>query len=169
MLSFAVGVLGTSLGFAGVLEVSTSRKKENATPVKMKGDFHTSSEQVYYKVAVKNGPMKPFPPLTAKYIVFVERQKVGEKMGSEIIEKLTGTAQVGELPKGGKAEFQTLTITLNQTGLGNGYVAFTSGGRIRAQDSIKGIWIKFFDGDQEVDEYANPSTLTKRYVFNTKE
>ena len=66
------------------------------------------------------------------------------------------------------------SVKLNSAGLGTGktldggatITIYANGGRVKAQDSIKGIWIKFFDGVNEVDEYANPTTLTKKNVWN---
>lgn len=164
-LSLVMALLVPSIGLAGDLEVIASKKKEDSVPTKGNGGNKVQgSESCFYKVNITNKSFKPKPALTARYVIFVERQKLGEKIGSELIEKIRGEAPVKELAGGGKAEFISQSVKLHTSGLIGNY-AFFDGGRMKAQDTVKGIWIKFYDGANEVDEFVNPTSLAKKNVW----
>lgn len=148
---------------AGDLQFTVERKKVDAVGAKPTelGGAANRSETWHYQVKVQNDGFKPTAALQAKYIVFVERQELGKKIGTETIEKVNGTATLQPMATGATAQFTTSDITLKESSLiGNSF--YLNGGRIHAKDSIRGVWIKLFDGTKEVDQYVNPSTIATK-------
>jgi len=147
-------------------QIAVLRKKANATRAKavQSGQTTKSTENLFYQVAVTNRAFKESPALKVKYVLFVERQEIGEKPGSEQIEKVRGDGSIAVLKPQGKATLDTSEVTLREQSLtGNWY--YSDGGRIKAKDSLTGIWIKLYDGDVEVGEYVNPTTLQGKHKW----
>ncbi len=116
------------------------------------------------QVQIENRTRKESPELTAKYMVIVKRQQLGQLAGKDEVDIVSGVEKVAPLRNLGKALFETKEVDLSQHALqGNFY--FVNGGITRAADQISGVWIKLFDGDREVYEYANPSTIKGRHKF----
>jgi hypothetical protein len=148
--------------------ITVARKTADATvpkAVKSGEPLTEKTETVFYQVTVANTAFKPSAALKAKYIVFVERQEIGEKAGSEQIEKIKGSADVKELKPREKETFSTSEIKLKEKGVTGNYI-YTSGGRIRAKDSLAGVWVKLYEGETEVAEYVNPTTLSNKHKWN---
>lgn len=148
---------------AGDLQISVLRKKGEAeqTTRVSEGETFKGKENYFYEVSVSNKSFKPSHALEARYILFVERQEMGQKIGSERVEKVKGTAKVAALDAHANTHFDTKTVSLRERGLVGAYY-YANGGRIKAKDSLTGVWIKLFDGNTEVAEYVNPTSLTSK-------
>ncbi len=149
-------------------QVSVLRKKADAIRAKAArpGEEITATETVFYQVTVANRAFKETGAVTARYILFVERQELGVKAGSEQIDKEKGENAVEALKPQGKVSFNTSEITLREQSLSGGNFIYLNGGRIKAKDSLVGIWVKLFEGETQVGEYINPSTLSNKYKWN---
>lgn len=177
--AMVLGIIATTCStFASDLQVTTSRKRLNSEEAYKGFHKHAQSDQtrinpgvkgakteeVGYAVNVSNRTFSPMPELEARYIIFVERQQLGAKKGTEQVEKITGKESVAGMPAKGNATFNTRSVKLHEQSLSGNWI-YANGGRIKAADSLIGIWIKFFDGDKEVGEYINPTTLTNRHQW----
>ena len=155
-----VALLAPCLLQAGDIKITAARKRVDASQAKMESEYTNSSEEKWrYEAQLVNGGFKPAPPLKARYIIFVQRQELGGKPGTETVEKLKGEAEVAALASHANGSFATNEVLLHHGSL-VGERHYPNGGRIKAQDVILGIWIKLFDGTTEVGEYVNPHTLT---------
>jgi len=174
-----LGMMATTcFTFASDLQVTASRKKISSA--ESHKSFHKNNisdqtrinpgvkgskqEKVNYAVNVTNRSFSPMPELEARYIIFVERQQLGAKKGTEQVEKITGKESVAGMPAKGSTVFNTQAVKLREQSLSGNWI-YSNGGRLKATDSIIGIWIKFFDGDTEVEEYVNPTTLANRHKW----
>jgi hypothetical protein len=126
------------------------------------GDESATSEKFIYNIKVQNRAFTDVPPLDVQYVVFLERQKIGEKKDKDTIERVVGTAKTEVLNR--KTMSQTVTTSelelWKRVLVGNFYYA--NGGRRKVEDNVAGIWVKVLHEGQVVAEYANPSTVTKR-------
>lgn len=152
--------------FAAGLEVKINKKtqEKKAAVGAGAGSIGKGFEVVSYQVDVQNKDFQAKPVLKARYILFVERQRVGQKIGDELVEKVKGEASVPELAAMKSAQFATEGVKLLEERLTGAYI-YADGGRIKAKDSLLGIWVKFFDGDTEVGEYVNPTSLKGRHQW----
>ncbi len=170
-IAFAlIGLAGSA--WASDFQVTTTRKVEDTS----KNNRHFGSktagrinpgvkgkkvETVYYAVNVTNRSFSAQPALQARYVLYVERQKLGEKIGTEKTDRIKGTSAIEGIAPKASISFDTTSIKLSEETLSGNWI-YANGGRMKAADKVLGIWIKFFDGDKEVGEYMNPTTL-KRY------
>jgi len=152
---------------AGGIEIKVNRKNLEAQRLKAPkfGENPTGSETVAYQVSVQNKEFKAMPPLKARYIIFVERQQIGQKVGTETVEQIKGEADVPEMGAMKGESFVTNGVKLLEEQLSGKYIAYTDGGRIKAKDRLVGIWVRFFDGETQVGEYVNPVNLKTRHTW----
>jgi len=159
LLALALVVI-PMLAQAGDFEITVQRKKEGLTPAKG-GTRLKSSQNWIGEVKVEYHAFKPSPELEARYIIFVKRQKIGQKQGEDEVEKVKGTATVAITP-GAPTTFYTSEVALYQAHMAPGWVP-REGGMQRAEDSVLGVWVKLFNGTTEVGEHVNPTTLAAKF------
>jgi hypothetical protein len=146
------------------IEVSADRKRLDVDRGKMvaEGDVHKASEKFQYVVKVEKRSFVDVPALDIKYVIFVERQKLGQPKESDTIERITGDGKTE--PLSATARFQSVNTNefelWERSLVGDFY--YTNGGRRKVLDNVKGVWVKVFHEGKMVAEYANPSTITKR-------
>ena len=128
-----------------------------ATP----GQVAKSTEDCIYTITLTNNAFKDAAAMEVKYLVFVERQRAGEKTGNEHIERVTGTKAVEGIKSHQKTSVETDKFTLNQNQLAAGW-HYTNGGKTSAKDSVKGVWVRVYQGGTVIGEYVNPSTIRTR-------
>ena len=161
LLSFGSPAIAAPLAKVQItaqLKRAAGTKKGNGAA----GSQVKATEKVSYALTVKNATFGDLPELTVDYILFVERQKLGEKKtGESPVERVTGTANVAGLPKQGSEVVTTDEVSLKTESLVGGY-HYINGGRIRAEDSVVGVWVRVSQAGQLVGEYAMPSTIIRR-------
>jgi hypothetical protein len=147
---------------AGDIEISWKRKTLDATTGKLAaGEVAKSTEDCVYTLTLTNKSFKDAPAMEIRYIIFVERQRAGEKIGNEHVERITGTKQVEGIKSHQKFAVDTDKFTLNQQQLSAGWY-FANGGKRGARDSVKGVWVRVYQGDEVIAEYVNPSSIKLR-------
>jgi hypothetical protein len=144
------------------VEVTADRKRvETGAPVFAR-DASSITEKFVYEIKVQNRTFADVPALDLRYLIFVERQKLGERKESDTVDRITGSAKVEPLNR--KTMVGTATtsefVMMKHTIAGDFY--FANGGRQKVADNVLGIWVKVFNGAKLVAEYTNPSTVTKR-------
>ena len=153
----------------GDLQITVQRERPTGklhptTLSKNSVQIASSEEDLHYKVTVRNGSIKSAPAATAKYIIFVHRQQLGEKDKPGEFEKIKGTASLDAIASNGNASFVTDNVTLKKQGVVVSWY-YPNGGLTKAQDSIEGIWVKIMDGDKMIGELKSPTTLNKKCVW----
>jgi len=150
-------VMVPMLAQAGDFLITMDRKKDGGG--NMKGDVEMKTSQNWVgEIKIENLTFKPTADLELRYIIFVKRQELGQKAGMDQVDQVKGTIPVKSLQSREKASFTTSEVTLRQQALAANY-RFTSGGSTKAADTVLGVWVKLFNGQTEVMEYVNPTTL----------
>ncbi len=127
-----------------------------------RGQESDSVEKCVYAVKVQNRTFGEVPELDLQYVIFVERQKIGEKKDKDTIERIPGSAKIKPFtPKEPSQIVPTSEFELHKRELVGGFY-YPNGGREKVEDNIVGVWIKVMKGGEAIAEYANPSTITKR-------
>ncbi len=159
--AFAV-LLAPAIALAGDLQITYQKRTEQAVRGKaVEGEVAKSAENASYTINITNNSSKDTEALDVKYIIFVERERVGQKKGTEQIEPIKGSAKAEPIKARQKTSVNTEPVTLHEAGLQGNYI-YSGGGKLKAKDSVKGLWIKVYQGDKVVAEYANPSTLATK-------
>lgn len=151
------------LAQAGDFQITMARSKGGSgNPTT--GATHKITQQWVGEIKVENLTFKPSVEVEAKYILFVKRQRLGAKPGTDEIEKVRGTAKVPSLNGREKHLFSTPEVTLHSVVLDGGYY-LKEGGATSAADSVSGVWIKLFKDGKVVGEYANPESVKTKYKW----
>jgi hypothetical protein len=92
-------------------------------------------------------------------MIFYKKEELGSKAPATQKHQ-SGSMSIDALKPHGKKSFTTNSVELNKSHL-TGHYYYSGGERIKAEDSLTGVWIRVYQGEQQLGEYANPSTLTK--------
>jgi hypothetical protein len=145
------------------LEIIATRKGV-ATDIKVKNDpdgpgtTARKKEQIY-QITVTNSSFKEVPEMELKYIIFLEREKLGSKAAS--IERVTGAAPLKALKVREKQTVETKDFALASESLAPGWI-FENGGKVRTRESVKGIWVRLYRDGQLVNELVSPSSIAAK-------
>jgi hypothetical protein len=144
------------------VDVSADRKRIEAGEAVSAGDTSKSSEKYVYEMKVQNRSFGDVPALDVQYLIFVERQKLGERKEKDTIDRITGSAKVEPLSRNTMVRtVSTSEIVLAKQSLGGG-MYYVNGGRQKVEDNIVGVWVRVLNEGKVIAEYTNPSTVTKR-------
>jgi len=154
--------LGTAL--AGDLQVSLERKRTGLRGEQAQLGLNSGTQKWIGEVKVESGAAQPTPELEARYIIYVRRQSIGQKVGDDKVQEVTGSAVVPSLKRRTPYVFDTAQIELKQQALAPDYY-LPKGGSTKASDSISGVWVKVFKGEVEVGEYVNPNFIKEKYKW----
>jgi hypothetical protein len=114
-----------------------------------------------YDIKVASAGFADLADLKVDYIIFVERQQLGKKKDVDVTVRMKGSDTIPALTKKEPKTVTSIPVELSKSNLVGNYT-FVNGGRIKVEDSVKGVWVRVTQGDKLVGEYANPSTITSR-------
>jgi hypothetical protein len=145
-----------------------AQRREHDDPSKKstKVDMTKKGEECTYDITVTNNSLKDAPALTVKYAIFVQMERLGEKANVQHSKRVNGSEDIPALKTQEKATVTTKSFDLMRQNLQAGW-SYKNGGRANAKDTVKGIWVKVFDGKTVVGEYANPSGITAKESWDT--
>ena len=163
---FTVILAGLTFAAAAELpgKVQISAQKKHAEVEKGtvggSGSKAKSTNKQSYVITIQNRTQGELRNLTLEYVVFVERQKLGQKKGEETVERVTGTKTVDSLGREPQV-VPTDSVALATENLVGTY-HYKSGGRIKAEDSLVGVWVRVSEDGKLIGEYALPTTAINR-------
>jgi len=162
LVLFGIGIYDASA--VDKIVISSQKKPVATTKVSAGGDGKRGLDKTaaVYELKLQNQTLADLTQLTVNYILFVERQKLGARLDQPSpVDRITGTQNIEVLSKSAPQSVTTSEITLNKSNLGGGWT-YNNGGRLRAEDSVVGVWVRVLQGGEVIAEYANPPTVTKR-------
>ncbi|MDR3401811.1 MAG: hypothetical protein P4L99_04855 [Chthoniobacter sp.] len=163
----ALALLGMGVYDAAAVDkivISSQKKPVSTTKVSAGGDGKKGADKTaaVFEFKLQNQTLADLTQLTVNYILFVERQKLGARLDQPSpVDRITGTQNIDVLSNRAPQSITTSEITLNKQTMGGGWT-YNNGGRLRAEDSVVGVWVRVLQGGEVIAEYANPPTVTKR-------
>jgi hypothetical protein len=152
-----------SVGYAADsdVEIHCVPKKldETVNQAASAGGTARAKEHWVYDVTIENKTFKDLVGVEVKYIIFFKQEKQGVK-AEATPRRQTGSMTINLLAPHEKKSFTTTAVELNKSHLVGRY-HYRSGGKLSAQDTLEGLWIRLYQNGQQFAEYANPSTLAK--------
>ncbi len=122
----------------------------------------TTVEKWGYSVTVTNHSNKPVNNLKFRYVLFVKPDlEPGKDRSASTFKRSTGSTTVAELAGGTKTVFRTDSIKISKQKLKPGWSWTKTGNSEMIRDTLYGIWLKAYIGDQLVAEIRNPESLSK--------
>ena len=149
---------------AGLSDVQITVTKSADEGDKVAGDVRGTAKEgveVSYDIKLVDTAFVDLSDLTADYIIFVERQRLGTKKDQDVVKRVKGTKSIPVLSKKEPQVLTTEKIQLEKSHV-VGNLIYSDGARIKAEDNIKGVWIRVSQGGKVVAEYINPSTAKNR-------
>ena len=163
-LVFIAWSLTAVAGPQAKVQITAEKKRAEIAKgsVSRAGSQAKSAENIQYVLTLKNLSPGDLAGLTVDYLLFVERQRLGEvKTDPSKVDRIAASQKVEVLTRQTPQVVTTSEITLNAENLVGRY-HYKNGGRIRAEDGVIGVWVRVSQDGQLIGEYANPSTVTKR-------
>jgi len=148
-------------------KVQVSVQKKRAEPAKAPlassgGVAAKAAEKVIYELKLQNQTLSDLSKITVDYLIFVERHKLGEKMGQEPhVDRVAGSKAIDALSNREPQTVTTDELELNKGSLGGGW-SYVGGGKVRVEDNVVGVWVRVSQDGTVIGEYTNPPNVTKR-------
>jgi hypothetical protein len=143
------------------IDIHVVAKRVDATqPHNEAGDTRTVSKEHWnYEVSVENASFKPMTAIDVRYMIFYKTEELGSKAPAQQLHQ-SGSFSIDALAPHQKKTFTSNSIELNKSHL-IGHWYYSGGERIKAEDTLVGIWVRVYQSGQLMGEYANPSFLSK--------
>ncbi len=147
----------------GMVQISVDRKIEKGEKPKPEGEGSEARliSQARYTIKLANASFADLKDLKVDYLVFVEKQKLGTKRDADAVTRVTGSDHVPLLTRAAPVTLTTRDVPLSKSNLVGNYY-FANGGRIKVEDTVKGIWVRVSQSGKIVGEYSNPGSITQR-------
>jgi hypothetical protein len=155
-------LVAAGVAFAAGMDVDIHvvAKRVDAPPPHNESNRRTVSKEHWnYEVSVENASFKPMAVIDVRYMIFYKTEELGSKAPPQQRHQ-SGSFSIDALPPHQKTLFTTNSVELNKSHL-IGHWHYSGGERIKAEDTLAGIWVRVYQGGQLMGEYANPSTLSK--------
>jgi hypothetical protein len=121
-----------------------------------------SEEEWGYSLTLTNRTAKPLQNIRIEYVLFAKPdQDPGKDKTAAILKRTNGSTTVKEIAGNNRAVVRTDTIKIYKQKLKPGFVWKDKGGSDTIRDTLYGVWIKAYVGEQVVAEICNPSSLGK--------
>jgi hypothetical protein len=149
----------TVLGAPNDVEIHSTPQKVDEAAKNSNESMAHSKEHWKYEVTIENKTFKDLAGLEMKYVIFYKPEELGTREEKKM-QRQNGSFAVDALKSHEKKSFTTNAVELKNAHLNNGYY-YSDGGRQAARDTLEGLWVRVYQGGQQVGEYANPSILLK--------
>jgi hypothetical protein len=148
-----------AFAFGGV--VVTAHRARIASEVTQTKSSTRKTEDWCYKIAIANQSRADLAGLIIEYRVFYIDDNATATDKDELpLERRHGRATIVSLAAGSSTELQTAIVTLQSIRPKPGQRSRGTKRR-KVEDSLAGIWVRVLQGDQLLQEFTAPSTLSK--------
>lgn len=171
-MRFPSWVLGVFLAVTSAAWAEDYGLKMEAIPSQDRGKRELKRDVSYeeilatYTINIRNTSFtKNAPALVAKYRVFVKRDD-GKKNPREVKpQRISGEAVIPAVKSGEKYAFEIAPVKLMKAALDPRFY-YANHAQQSTADKLVGIWLRLFEGDKMVAEYALPPSLLKSGSFD---
>jgi hypothetical protein len=164
----AAAFLGAGLHGAWALDKVNIKvqKKQDSLGTEKAADSNASeakgSDTIHYEFTVENPGLTELQQLTVSYVIFVERPKLGSKVGEPAhVDRIGGSKTIDTLTNRAPQTVASNPIKLGKQDVVGGYT-YNNGGRMKAVDNVVGVWVRVMQNGQVIGEHTQPPTVTKR-------
>ncbi|MFA6288877.1 MAG: hypothetical protein WC661_15960 [Opitutaceae bacterium] len=153
---------------AGSFEIQLSRGKFD-TKKKDEGGIIVSEEQWGYTVTLVNRTSKSFPGARVDYILFVKPDnEPGKDSAAAPLKQKPGSKRIDVIGGRDSVNFRTEAITIFKQQLKAGYIWTKTGDSSSMRDTLHGVWVRAYVGDQLVSEFCSPEGLAKTEKWSAR-
>lgn len=121
----------------------------------------TTTEKWGYNVTLQNKSAVPISGLRAEYRLFATVDSVHEKEDQGALKKKAYTTKIDTIPVHDRVSFRTETINASKMHY-NGNIVSAKTGDSTSRETLVGIWIRIYRGDELVMESSMPAGLADK-------
>lgn len=158
----------------GAFEVQMSRAKFSAetteSDVKLvngetvKNGRVTTEEKWGFSFMLMNRTRAPLTGLRAEYLLFATKDDVHKEGKREGLRQARYRASLGDIPAQGRMDFRTEAVSAFKMRY-KGNIVSARTGDSSSRESLYGIWIKMYRGEDLIYEAASPERLMKEETW----
>ena len=153
---------------AGGVEVQISRGKFD-TKSKDRDAIVVSEEQWGYSVTLLNRTSKVLNGIHVDYILFVRPDMEPGKSSTIVpLKQKPGSKKLDTVDAFKSTIFRTDSIVVFKQQLKSGYIWAKTGNNAAIEDTLYGVWLRVYVGDQLVNEVCSPASISKSEQWNFK-
>lgn len=112
-----------------------------------------------YTITLRNSTNHELKDLRVDYMLFSEVEQVGGNAAA--LRREAGNSPFPVVAPGGRAAVRTSAITMQKVKLKGG-ITWQGTNKNSTRDTLHGVWLRVYRGDELILESATPSTLTQR-------
>lgn len=154
----------------GTLEVQMSRGKFSSETVEtdvtltsgatVKNGRVTTEEKWGYSFLLNNRGSAPLTELRAEYILYATVDNVHKEGKKEGLREARHQSKIEDVPAFGRVDFRTETVSVFKMKYKGNIVSAATGDR-KSRETLHGIWIRIYLGDELLHEAASPESLKR--------
>lgn len=118
----------------------------------------TTEEKWGFSFMLNNRSSAPLAGLRAEYILFATKDDVHKAGKNEGLRRARHRAKIDDIPAFGRVDFRTETVSAFKMKY-RGNIVSAATGDSKSRESLYGVWIKIFRGDELIYEAASPERL----------
>jgi len=154
---------------SGSFELQISRGKFDTKKKDDGTGIIVSEEQWGYTVALVNRTAKSFTEVRVDYVLFVKPDnEPGKDSVAAPLKQKPGSKKIDVIGVRDSINFRTDAITLYKQQLKAGYIWSKTGDSSAIKDTLYGVWLRAYVGDQLVAEVCSPESITKTEKWPAK-
>ena len=143
------------------VKLDVSRLKFGAQDDNSNQGYTITTENWGYSIALTSKTMRPGTGIRVEYQLYVRQAKLGQTPSSQPLKNRAGAKAIAKLDAGAKADFKTDSVVARQVKLLPGYVWKETGKSEDVTDKLEGIWVRVFQGNTMIAEYASSESFKK--------
>ncbi len=154
---------------ATIVEVSRVTFSTNTSVAK---GIQTVADKIGYNITVTNQSLFNGQAMRVDYRIYWRQGAQGKSIASQPLSKQSGSESFPKLESRGNNSFRTSMVTINRKSPapgnnGKSNNSWPNGSTETVADEIEGIWVKVFQGEQQVGEYLSGESLRTDGWSNT--
>ena len=124
------------------------------------GTINRTNEDWGYSVTLTNKFSKPLKRMRVEYVLFMKPdQEPGNDAKPAPLARQSGSHRVDLIEPHEQAMFKTISMRIVKTELRGNVTWSKTGGKNVVADSLYGVWVRIYIGDQLISETSVPDTL----------
>ena|SRR5437868_9239035 len=161
-LFFWTAVWSTNVSIAGNFDVEihcVPKRIDQTVKKASDGGANETKEHWVYDVTIENKTFKELTNIKLKYVIFFKQEQLGVKADATPRQQRSSFS-IDSLKPHEKNSFTTNPVELSKANLVGNWI-YSSGAKPNAQDTLVGLAVRVYQGEQQFAEFANPSTLLR--------
>ena len=161
-LFFWTAVWSTNVAIAGNFDVEihcVPKRIDQTVKKASDGGANETKEHWVYDVTIENKTFKELTNIKLKYVIFFKQEQLGVKAAATPRQQ-SSSFSIDSLKPHEKKSFTTNPVELSKANLVGNWI-YSSGAKPNAQDTLVGLALRVYQGEQQFAEFANPSTLLR--------